>query len=81
MSMCCNINLHTVTCCQSGHNYCKVPLVRWNYPSRDLQRLVALSVNDSKYKVERKRVVFKVSGKINIFNTKDTSSSYLSVGV
>ena len=56
-----------------------MPLVRWNYPSRDLQRLVALSVNDSKYKVERKRVLFKVSGKINTLNTKDTSSSYLSV--
>ena len=56
-----------------------MPLERWNYPSRDLQRLVPLSVNDSKYKVERKRVLFKVSGKINTLNTKDTSSSYLSV--
>ena len=52
--------------------------LRWNYPSRDLQCLVALSIKDLKYKVERKRVLFKVSGKINILNTKETSSSYLS---
>ena len=46
----------------------------WQY----LQCLVALSIKDLKYKVERKRVLFKVSGKINILNTKETLSSYLS---
>ena len=37
----------------------------WQY----LQCLVALSIKDLKYKVERKRVLFKVSGKINLLNT------------